>query len=242
MEDVPLLLVHGIPGSARVWDGVRAELEGDFEVIAPDLLGFGENAAEPDPDGLWAGSQARALAAMLDDRGVERAAVVGHDFGGPVVLELCALRPQLVTHLVLCATNTFPDVPIPMPIRAVTWPVVGDVAARVLLSAPALRMMAPSELVTDVQSARTVFVTALRELEERYAPVERALRSVPCPSLVVWAGRDRFFEIEQGRRTADALPNGRLVVYDDCGHYVPVEQPERLAAEIGSFVRTPVAA
>lgn len=242
MTNIPLLLIHGIPGSARVWDGVRAELDADFDVIAPDLLGFGDNPADPDPDVLWADSQARALAAMLDERGVERAAIVGHDFGGPVALSLTALRPELATHLVLCATNTFPDAPIPLPIRAVTWPLVGDVAARLLLSAPSLRMMAPDELVSDVASARTIFVTALRELEERYAPIERALRSVRCPGLVVWGGRDPFFSTDQGRRTAEALPQGGFLLYEDCGHYVPVEEPERLARTVAGFVREPVTA
>jgi 2-hydroxymuconate-semialdehyde hydrolase len=242
MPEAPLLLIHGIPGSSVIWDGVRAELEHEFPVIAPDLLGFGDNPAEPDANALWADSQARAIASLLDTRGVERAVVVGHDFGGPVALELTALRPELATRLVLCATNTFPDVSIPMPIRGVTWPVVGDVAARVLLSGPSLRMMAPRELVTDVGSTRTVFVTALRELERRYAPIERALRSVRCPALVVWAGKDPFFAREQGRRTAEALPDGRLLLYEDCGHYVPAEQPRRLAADIRSFVREPVAA
>jgi pimeloyl-ACP methyl ester carboxylesterase len=238
----PVVLVHGIPGSSTIWTGVAERLGRDFHVIAPDLLGFGDSPAESDPDRLWADAQARALAELLDELGIERAAVVGHDFGGPVALSLTALRPELASRLVLCATNAFPDTPIPLPIRAVTWPLVGGVAARLLLSGPALRMMAPAELVSDVESARTVFATALRELEQRYAPVERALRAVRCPALVVWGGKDPFFELAQGGRTANALPDGRLAVYEDCGHYVPAEQPGRLAADIASFVRDPVPA
>ena len=245
MADSPVLLIHGIPGSARVWDGVRAELEGEFEVIAPDLLGFGAAPDPPATEELWADAHARAIAGYLDERGVDRAIVVGHDYGGPVALTLTALRPQLATRLVLCATNTFPDVPIPLPIRAITWPVVGDAAARLLFSGPLLRMMAPGDLVGDAReqrSTRAIFTTALRELGERYAPIERSLRSVSSPALVVWGARDPFFEAEQGARTADALPDGRLLLYEDCGHYVPAEQPQRLAEDIRAFVREPVAA
>ncbi|MDQ3936470.1 MAG: alpha/beta hydrolase [Actinomycetota bacterium] len=241
-----IVLVHGIPGSSRIWRGVKERLEPDFRVIAPDLLGFGTSPEpEPGPDGVWADAQARALAARLDDEGIERATLVGHDYGGPVSLALAALRPELPERLVLCATNTFPDVPIPLPIRAVTWPVVGDLAARVLFSGPSLRKLAGDDLVGDAReqrTTRTIFTTALRELETRYAPIERSLRTIRAPALVVWAGKDPFFETEQGRRTAEALPDGRLLLYEDCGHYVPAEQPGRLAADIRAFVREPVTA
>ena len=244
-EGEPVVLVHGIPGSGRIWEPVAERLAPDFHVIAPDLLGFGGSPGEPEPDALWADAQARALAALLDERGVDRATVVGHDFGGPVALMLAALRPELASRLVLCATNAFADTPIPLPIRAVTWPLVGGAAARLLFSGPALAAMAGRELVGDAReqrSTRTIFTTALREVGERYEPVERSLRSLRGPALVVWGEKDPFFAVEQGRRTADAVPDGRLALYDGCGHYVPVDAPERLAADITAFAREPVAA
>ena len=256
-EGEPLVLIHGVPGSARIWDGVAERLAPNFRTVLPDLLGFGESPGGPDIDGLWADSQARALAALLDDLGVERAALVGHDFGGPVALALAELRPELVSHLVLCATNAFPDTPIPLPISAVTWPIVGGPAARLLFSGPSLGMTlkqgsaapgveldASAWLGDGRQQAtiRTIFSTALREIEARFAPVERQLRTVECPVLAVWGEEDPFFSVDQGRRTADAAREGRFVAYDGCGHFVPAEQPERLAADIAAFVREPVAA
>ena len=256
-EGEPVVLIHGIPGSSGIWDDVAERLTGDCLVVAPDLLGFGASPGEPAIDVLWADSQARALAALLDELGIERAALVGHDFGGPVALALTALRPDLATRLVLCATNAFPDTPVPLPIRAVTWPLVGGPAGRLLFSAPSLRMMLrrgfagrPPELDDSVwigdsrqqASVRAIFTAALRELEERYVHTERALRAVRCPSLVVWGDRDPFFTVEQGRRTAAALADGRLAVYEDAGHFVPAERPGRLARDIAAFVREPLAA
>lgn len=241
----PVVLLHGIPGSAGVWDHVVERLAGEHRVVVPDLLGFGSSPGEADIETLWADSQARALAALLDELGIERAALVGHDFGGPVALALTAARPDLATGLVLCATNAFPDTPIPLPIRAVTWPLVGGPAARLLFSGPALRMMlrqgsGPS--AREQASVRTIFATALRELEDRYAPIERALRAVSCPSLVVWGDRDPFFGLAQARRTAAALPGARLVILEGAGHFLPSERPGRLAAEIAAFLRDPVPA
>jgi pimeloyl-ACP methyl ester carboxylesterase len=253
----PVMLLHGIPGSSGIWTGVGERLADEFHAIAPDLLGFGGSPGEPDPETVWTDAQARAVAALADGMGIERLTLVGHDYGGPVALTLAALRPQLVTRIVLCATNAFPDVPIPMPIRAVTWPLIGDAAARVLFSTPSLRMMVRQGFAGDSPEldhrvwfggrrqqavVRTIFTLALRELRERYAPIERSLRGLGCPALVVWAGHDPFFAVEQGRRTADAIPDGRLVLYEDCGHYLPAEQPERLAADIAAFVRHEVPA
>ena len=247
--------IHGVPGSSGVWAGVTERLADDHRVIAPDLLGFGASPGGPGIDALWADAQARALAEHLEDLGIERAALVGHDFGGPVALALNELRPGLATHLVLCATNAFPDTPIPLPIRAVTWPLVGDLAARALFSAPSLRMTlrqgrgdgAPaldeSVWLGDARqrsTIRTIFTAALQELEERYSPLEESLETVRCPTLVAWGDQDPFFPVELGRRTAAALDDARFVVFEDCGHFVPAEQPGRLAREIRKLVREPV--
>jgi pimeloyl-ACP methyl ester carboxylesterase len=253
----PLVLIHGVPGSSGVWSPVAERLAGDFHVIAPDLLGFGESNGEPGTDDLWADAQARALTELLDDMDIERAAIVGHDFGGPVALALTALRPELATRLVLCATNAFPDTPIPLPIRAVTWPLVGGPAAHLLFSAPSLRLMTRQAFAGEVpelddsvwfgdsrqqRTVRTIFSTALRELPERYAAAERSVREVNCPSLAIWGAKDPFFPIELGRRTAEALPDGRFLLYEECGHHPPTECPGRFAADVAAFVRDPVTA
>src|SRR5688572_19153190 len=94
-----VVLLHGIPGSSRAWEPVASRLASEFRVIAPDLLGFGGSSGKRDADALWADSQACAVAALLDGLDIERATLVGHDFGGPVALLLTALRPELATRL-----------------------------------------------------------------------------------------------------------------------------------------------
>ena len=63
-----------------------------------------------------------------------------------------------------------------------------------------------------------------------------ALRRFDRPALVVWAGEDRVMPPEHGRRLADLLPHGRLVEIADSYTLVPLDQPDRLAAVIRSFV------
>lgn len=57
------------------------------------------------------------------------------------------------------------------------------------------------------------------------------------PASVVWGACDPFFGVATGERTADALPDARLVVLERCGHFVPAERPKELAQAIRQLVR-----
>jgi pimeloyl-ACP methyl ester carboxylesterase len=246
-----VVLLHGVPGSSDSWRAVVPALEDSgHRVIVADLLGFG---ASPRPEGieaLWASAQATALADALDAARITRATVVGHDFGGPVALALLAARPDLVGALGLVATNAFADTPVPLPIAAVRWPVVGPLAATALFSRPSLAFMlrqgsgassdgprAEHALGDGAQrrAIATIFAHALRELPARYGPLEEVLRGYAGPALVVWGDRDPFFPVAQAERTAAALADARLRVLPGCGHFVPDERPRELATEVAAL-------
>lgn len=95
-----LVLLHGIPTDARLWDGVRAELEPGVPVFAPDLPGARGAPPLPRPS---LEAHADALVAALDARGLDRPHLVGHDYGGLVALAVAARRS--VGSLTLCSTT-----------------------------------------------------------------------------------------------------------------------------------------
>src|SRR6201989_3004530 len=91
----PVLLVHGFPDSSHLWRHQVAALTGaGLRAIAPDMRGFG---ASDRPGGVEDYRLSRAvgdLVAVLDALEVERAHVVGHDWGAAVAWLLAALRPE----------------------------------------------------------------------------------------------------------------------------------------------------
>jgi len=98
----PLLLVHGWPETKRIWWRVIAPLaEAGFEVIAPDLRGFGESDVAP--DGFHdVPSHSRDLHALVHDHlGHERVVLVGGDLGGPVIQDFALRFPDAATRMVL---------------------------------------------------------------------------------------------------------------------------------------------
>ncbi|MFZ6004023.1 MAG: alpha/beta fold hydrolase [Actinomycetota bacterium] len=99
---VPLLLVHGWPETKRIWWKVIEPLAAaGFEVIVPDLRGFGDSDVAPDGFGDVP-SHSRDLHALLTQGlGLRRAVLCGGDLGGPVIQDLALRFPELVDRLVL---------------------------------------------------------------------------------------------------------------------------------------------
>jgi pimeloyl-ACP methyl ester carboxylesterase len=184
---------------------------------------------------------------VLDAMAAVPAIVVSHDYGAPISVALTARRPQSVSGLVLAAGNLFTDTPIPVPLKLVTWPLIGRLAGRLAFSTPALQMMLSAGMgrprvpqdrasylgdAAQRRATRTIFAGALRELADRYAEVEAALPGLRTSTVVLWGDRDPFFGIEQARRAAAALPNATLQVQAGAGHFLPVERPEAFAAAV----------
>lgn len=246
-----VVLLHGIPGQGRAWDRVQAALDGAFDVVVPDLIGFGdsERPSQPTIEDVGPAAQAATVAALLDELGVKHATIVGHDFGAPVAVLLAAARPDLVGALSFLAGNTFPDTPIPFPLSLTTAPAIGGFFSRLLFSAPSLKLMlrqgiGPGSSPPDAgiylgdggqhRTIATIFSGALTRLAELYAPVATALGALEVPVHVGWGDRDPFFPLEQGERTA-AAANASLHVFHGAGHFLPHERPAEVAREIAAF-------
>lgn len=100
-EGRPVLLLHGFPDSGRMWHHqVTALSEAGFEVIVPDMRGYG-GSDKPDPvDAYRLLALAGDVTAVLDHAGAERAHIVGHDWGAAVTWVMGSFLPDRVDHLV----------------------------------------------------------------------------------------------------------------------------------------------
>ncbi len=98
---VPLLCVHGWPETKRIfWRVIEPLMASGFEVIVPDLRGFGESAVGP--DGFHdVASHSRDLLSLMTELGHERFVVLGGDLGGPVIQDLALRAPRRVDRMVL---------------------------------------------------------------------------------------------------------------------------------------------
>ncbi len=104
-----VVLVHGIGVSERYFRPLARELAVDRRVLVPDLPGFGRS---PRPDHAPSIAElARAVRQLLEQRGVERAVLVGHSMGAQVVAEAMHQAPGTVTRGILIGTVIDPSAP-----------------------------------------------------------------------------------------------------------------------------------
>ena len=100
-EGQPVVLLHGFPDSGRLWRHQVPALAGaGFQVVVPDLRGYG-GTDKPDDVGAYAMPfLAGDVLGLLDHLGLARAHVVGHDWGAGLAWVLASLAPDRVDHLV----------------------------------------------------------------------------------------------------------------------------------------------
>ena len=104
-QGVPLVLLHGYPQNHMAWAKVAPELARHFDVIVPDLRGYGASDVPDDDAGHRAYAKrtmARDIVALLDAMGIGRAHVIGHDRGARVAYRLALDHPGRVDRLGIC--------------------------------------------------------------------------------------------------------------------------------------------
>ena len=104
-EGPAVVLLHGFPDRATLWrPQIEALVAAGYRVIAPDLRGFGDSDRPDDVASYRLHRTVADVLALLDERGVEQAAVAGHDFGSVVGWAL-AIRSERVTRYAALAVG-----------------------------------------------------------------------------------------------------------------------------------------
>ncbi|HTR86590.1 MAG TPA: alpha/beta hydrolase [Reyranella sp.] len=215
-----MLFLHALPLDGSMWAAQAHLLPGS--TYAPTLYPFGDRIE------TWAEA---ALALVRQDRFI----AVGCSVGGSCALELAALAPERIAALVLIGTKArhWPDPALQgrvlRTLRAEGLEAAWEAFWAPLFSAAADgKAIAEGRRITLRQSLRDVArgVTAFHTRPTR----DRVLPAFPCPVAVVTGANDIAPGLKVSRMQAESAPRGRLYVVPDCGHYVPLEQPDHLNA------------
>lgn len=107
---VPLLLIHGFPCTSRIWSHNLIPLAAmGFDVVAPDLRGYGDSDFAPD-DFYDFNAFNTDLTGLFDKLGWDRPVVAGHDLGAAIAIDLANRHPDRVDRLVIL-DDSMPDLP-----------------------------------------------------------------------------------------------------------------------------------
>ncbi len=243
----PLVLLHGIGHTWRGWRPMLPLLERRFDVLAPDLPGFGRSAALPDGTPPTPAALAAAVAEAMDEAGFATAHLAGNSLGGWVALELARrgrarscvlLSPAGLGHererdwgegVLLAMRWLARNAPAPEPILRST-------VGRTLFAGPTLGRpwrADPDELIEQSRmfAEAPAFDATLAQLDDHVA----GLDEVHCPVLVLWGRRDVILLPRQGRRFERLLEDCELRYLPGLGHVPMSDAPELLSEAIATF-------
>jgi len=256
-EGAPVVFVHGYLVDGRLWDGVVDRLADRFRCIAPDWpIGAQRIAMKPDAD-LSPPGIADMIDSFLAALDLDDVTIVGNDSGGAMSQVLVTRHPERVGRLVLTNCDTHENFPpgifktmppiakLPGGMAVLSAPFRVGALARAAFK-PFAKTAIPPELIAswmepglhDPEVRRDARkVTAGMNKRYTLAAAEE-LRGSELPLLLAWAPGDRFFPLSYAERLAKEMPNARIVRIDGAGTFVPLDQPQRLAEEIATFVQS----
>lgn len=241
---MPVALVHGVPETDRLWEPLRAHLRRD-DVVALRLPGFGC----PRPEGFAATKEAYVawLADALAELGQSGPIdLVGHDWGGGLVVRLVSLHPELVRSWVTdAAALADPAYEWHENAKMFQTPELGEelLAGLVALSGEeqAQTMAAfgapegRSQGLTGIDQTMADCILALyRSAVDVGTEWEPGFKDVPRPGLVVVPSDDAFLPAANTRAAA-ARAGARLAELPGRGHWWMLEDPEQAAELLHDF-------
>lgn len=249
----PVLLIHGLPGTADDFDTVTPLLAG-HRTIAIDRPGFGYSSGGYLPFDR----QLETVHALIVKLHLGRPVIVGHSYGGTVALGLAERYPRDVRGLVLvdaAAVGTHPGTLERLQAHAIEFlqaPVIRQIAnatfGQLLLTVSAHQGDSEAFDPQPVVRAHEQRVLAINlthgNLEalagERLAAggmfdeIDRRLSSIAAPAIVIQGDADKLVKPLYGHRLAHDLPHARLVVVSG-GHMVPYTHPAVVAQAVKSL-------
>lgn len=246
----PVVFVHGIPTSPRLWRHVWPHLSG-VHALAWEMVGYGQSMGASWGRDISVARQADHLVTWMDAIGLDHAVLVGHDLGGGVVQIAAVRHRRRVRGIVLTNAISYDSWPVPS-VKALQLlsPLVARLPAALLAPVFALLFFRGHETMEQTREAFSVhfplyhrpggadaFARQIEALDVRDTlAIADQLDTLDLPAQIVWGAADPFQKIAYGERLARDLgaPLDRI---EGGTHFVPEDHPERIARAVRAVLQ-----
>ncbi len=256
----PVILIHGLGGSASGWLLSIEDIASHHRVYAMDLIGHGRTS--PPPSGvLRTADLATFVIDFMAELKIDRAHIVGHSMGGAIALKIAIDFPNRVDKFILVDSGGLGQ-EISIFYRLMSVPLIGewlalkDYQTDVKKYGEGLRAsyenasFITNELVEELYRVERnpehvkMLIKSLRlgmnvkgQRKSVYAPFLSKLPTIHNPTLVIWGREDAIVPLSHGESAVKHLPNARLEIIEKCGHVPLFEQPKIFNRLILEFLK-----
>jgi len=250
-----VLLLHGFPDSSHLWrHQIRALSGAGYRVVAPDLRGFGKSSRPVGVEHYALPTLVNDVAGLLDGLSIERAHVVGHDWGSALAWACAAILPQRTRSLTAISVghpSVFGTLPIAQ--RERSWYTLlfqfEGIAETLLarhdwaLLRELMRNQGDCDYAIAELSRPGALTAALSWYRANVPPAAQLIEQpllppVSVPTMGIWSDGDVYL-IEEGMTRSASLVVDAPFRYEkitSVGHWVPVDAPEKLNALLLDFL------
>ncbi|MFP9059127.1 alpha/beta fold hydrolase [Natrialbaceae archaeon A-chndr2] len=256
----PIVLLHGggIDDSQLSWHETIPRLARTHQVYAIDWPGYGDSRGHIDHT---IPAYVDLLESVFDALDLEEATLVGLSMGGATALGYALEQPDRVAKLALVGSYGLgPRVPVGSVWKTLAmipgmnhlgWAALGSTRESALLGLSSV-VATPSSLSDEfledfrTRAKRAGSGQAFEAFQRNEISIRGTARTdftgelstLEVPTLLVHGGEDPLFPVTWSRRAASTIPEAELAVFDNCGHWVPIEEPVQFNDRLGTFLES----
>jgi len=245
----PVVVLHGLFGSARNWTTVCRRLAEHHHVLAPDLRNHG---ASPWSDEMTYDAMAGDVIALLEELS-QQASLVGHSMGGKAAMLVALRRPDLLRRLVVVDVapvayestfDAYARAMLGVELAGVTRRAEVDAAIAPEVPDPGVRAFLLQNLA--VEAGRATWRPNLFVLEREMGtvsgfPLVPAWARFERPTMFVAGGQSDYIQPDHADKVLELFPKAEVRVVPDAGHWVHAERLEDFLALLVPFLSEPAA-
>ena len=238
-----VVLLHGFPLHAAMWDALHATTPHGWSLVTPDLRNFGQSRGTP---ALSVDDHATDVLALMRHLGVEEAVVGGLSMGGYIAMAVHRMAPQRCRALVLADTRAEPDTEEGRATRVRLQATAREQGPGAVLEAMLPKLVGPQATAAGAVPARMReiaqgntaggIVDGLETLKTR-PDARPGLAAITCPTLIVVGADDALTPPADAEALRDRIAGASLVVVPGAGHMSNLEQPAAFAQALWSFLQ-----
>lgn len=235
-----VLLLHGWGSNITLFQNTVNLLSQKYKVIAPDMPGFGESDEPKEP---WdVDRYVDFVLEFLKDYQFEKITLLGHSFGGRVIIKLCSRQlPFEIEKVILVdSAGVKPEKTTAQKIKQSTYKMTKKIFA-----SAAVQKMFPDALENlrrkngsaDYNAASPIMrQTLVKVVNEDLCDL---MPNVKCPALLIWGKNDDATPLSDGQLMEKLMPEAALVAFDNAGHYSFLDQQVQFTRVMASFMNIP---